>query len=247
MTSCRCARPQKNSTTHRNTDFAMSFSFPDATRVRPRHVGTECVFAFVRPEDLCLSASNDPLSQGALEWLPWPRPSGPDGPEASPASFARARPALTGTFFFASGASAEATHRVFWRCQPRQQLRFSRQPQQLRCSWSTSPATSERLDDARSGGHWDRTFLHEAFHVYHHRELVIMFNKNTFERGAITSRMECIPKGQKDEYGSLRSAHGRSSANPSAARPRSRWSPRTCATKQPSVGTPPATCSGVRA
>ena len=77
----------------------MSFSFPDATRVRPRHVGTECVFAFVRPKDLCLSANNDPLSQGALEWLPWPRPSGPDGPEASPECFARARSELPEHFF----------------------------------------------------------------------------------------------------------------------------------------------------
>ena len=35
----------------RNTDFTVSFSFPDATRIRPRHVGTECPFAFMRPED----------------------------------------------------------------------------------------------------------------------------------------------------------------------------------------------------
>ena len=30
-----------------------------------------------------------------------------------------------------------------------------------------APATLVRHDDARSGGHWDRPFLHEVFHVYH--------------------------------------------------------------------------------
>ena len=94
--------------------------------------------------------------------------------------------------------------------------------------------------NARTATHWDRPFLHEAFHVYHHRELVIMLNKNTLEPGAITTSKERIPEGNKDEWRSLRSAHGRSCADhPSAARPRFRWLPRTCATKQPSVGTPP--------
>ena len=40
-----------------------------------------------------------------------------------------------------------------------------------------------------------------------------MFNKNTFEPGAITTSLERIPESKKDEWGSLRSAHGRSSAD----------------------------------
>ena len=52
--------------------------------VRPRHVSTECLFSFVRPEDVRHPAGNDPLNQEALEGLPWPRPSGPNVPEAGP-------------------------------------------------------------------------------------------------------------------------------------------------------------------
>ena len=72
--------------------------------VRPRHVSTECLFSFVRPEDVRHPAGNDPLNQEALEEL-----LGLD--RAAPLSQRQAPRACThqNTCFL----SAEATHRVF--------------------------------------------------------------------------------------------------------------------------------------
>ena len=95
--------------------------------------------------------------------------------------------------------------------------------------------------------HWDQPFLHEAFHTHHQGDLVIRFNKDThtFQQRANTTSTVRMPREQvrQVEHHCV-SAHDRSSADhTNTARPRFRWSPRTCATKQSSVGTPPATCS----
>ena len=55
-------------------------------------------------------------------------------------------------------------------------------------------------DDAGSRGLPGPLFFCEAFCVYHHRGLVIMFNKNTCEPGAITTSMEGMPTSKKDEW-----------------------------------------------
>ena len=51
-----------------------------------------CPFAQV--EGLLSPVKDDPLSQGALGGIPWPRATGLDGPEAAPASFTRPGPVI---------------------------------------------------------------------------------------------------------------------------------------------------------
>ena len=65
--------------------------------VPPRHVSTECPLSFAHLEAQH-SGRNYPLSQVALGGFPWPRVTGPDGPEAGPASLPRAGLACTGAF-----------------------------------------------------------------------------------------------------------------------------------------------------
>ena len=58
----------------------------EADPIEPGHVSIEraiFTFPFAQPEGLLLLA-------WALGGFPWPRPSGPDGPEAGPAFFTRA-------------------------------------------------------------------------------------------------------------------------------------------------------------
>ena len=67
----------------------------EADPIEPGHVSIEraiFTFPFAQPEGLLLLA-------WALGGFPWPRPSGPDGPEAGPAFFTRAGPARTGGIF----------------------------------------------------------------------------------------------------------------------------------------------------
>ena len=86
---------------------AAAKEFNDAKRYEPHRIEPGQVsidsplftFSFAQPEDLRLPANDLPLSQGALGGCPWPRASGPNGPEAGPASLARAGPARTRAFF----------------------------------------------------------------------------------------------------------------------------------------------------
>ena len=77
------------------------------------------LFSVSRLADVRLSTGNDPLSQGALEGLPWPCGY---GPEAGFASFAREGPARTGTLFLldvlkvssSSSSSSSSRFKIFW-------------------------------------------------------------------------------------------------------------------------------------
>ena len=82
--------------------------------VWPRHVSTERPF-FLRPSGRLASfRQQGPSEPGSARMALLASTERPDGPEAGPASFARAGRAHTGTpFFLPSDASAEATHRVF--------------------------------------------------------------------------------------------------------------------------------------
>ena len=51
-----------------------------------KHLSTDNLFSFAQP-DTQHSARNDPLSQEALGGSPWPRASGPNGPQAPPDEF----------------------------------------------------------------------------------------------------------------------------------------------------------------
>ena len=94
--------------------------------------------------------------------------------------------------------------------------------------------------------HWDRAFLHEAFHVCQRSGLFMMLNKNSFEPGTITASMARIPESKEDVWcgRSSISAHAQSPADfPSMARLRSWWAPLTCAMLRPSDETLPVSCS----
>ena len=90
----------------------------------------------------------------------------PDGPEAGPASSARARPARTGT------PSLPLTRVLKRPIVCSEGVKVNSSPSVLPTTSATSvllatyPATLVRHDDARTAGQWDRPFLHEVFHVY---------------------------------------------------------------------------------
>ena len=186
--------------------------------VWPRHASTERPF-FLRPSGRLASfRQQGPSEPGSARMPLLASTERPDGPEAGPASFARAGRAHTGTPFFCRLTRvlkrpivcSEGVKVMMQEPQATGTVLFSTKRSTCTTTDSRTPRpTRARLSQSPSRPVWSVS--------------------PTARR---TSGDLCVQ---------------RTVDHPSAARPRFRWLACTCATKQPSIGTPPATCSRVRA